>query len=81
MLFHPLPYISPTQLVTKYLDLLFPDVQDMVSAECSTLVFVRLLFNMHFTNIDLLGRTGLKNVSSGAWEQLPLKGSLPRRGA
>lgn len=50
----------------------------MVSAGCSTVVSVRLLFNMHFINIDLLGGTGLTNVSFGAWEQLPSEGSLPK---
>lgn len=63
VLFHPLPCVPPTQLLTRYPDLLvqtvlqilFPDVLDMVSAGCSPLISVRPLFNMHFTNIDVLG--------------------------
>lgn len=53
---------------------------------CS-LISIRPLFNMHFTNTDVLGGlgqlelTGLKNVSSGVQEQLLFKGSLPRREA
>lgn len=56
VLFHPLPYVPPAQLLTRYPDLLFLDVQDMVSAGCSTLVSVRLLFNMHFYQHRSLGR-------------------------
>lgn len=95
VLFHPLPSVPPTQVLTKYPDLLmqtvlqtlFPDVLDMVSAGCSPLISVRPLFNMRFTNIGVLGGvsqlelTGLTNVSSGAQEQLLFKGSLPRREA
>ena len=92
VLFHPLPPVPPTKLLTRYPDLLvqtvlqisFLDVLDMVSAGCSPLISVRRLF-MCFANIDVLrGRsqlelTGLTKVSSGAQEQLLFKCSLPRR--